>query len=82
MIIKDEQVQIREKIEYLKKAQEGVGFRRRLARTNLNKLDNSIFVSTDKLRVANWEYDHQSQVLNLLDEYNLLLLDKLNNGAE
>lgn len=82
MEIKDGQAQIREKRNDLKKAQDGVDFRKKIARKNLSKLDNSMFVSTDKLRVANYEYEHQSLVLGLLDEYDMLLLDKLNNGGD
>lgn len=82
MKIKDEQTQIREKIKSLKEAQEGVDFRKKLARKKINRLDNSVFVLASSLRVVNWEFDHQELVLNLLDEYNILLLDKLNNGGE
>ena len=77
MRIKDSNTQIREKIAELKRVQEDVDFRKSLASKKLRKLDNSFFVNTDKLRMANWEYDHQRLVLQLLDEYQLMLCDKL-----
>ena len=77
MKIKDENTQVREKINELKKAQEYVDFKKSLSKKKLQKLDNSFFVNTDKLRLANWEYDNEKLVLQLLDEYHLLLLDKL-----
>lgn len=67
MKIKDSNTQIREKIAELKRVQEDVDFRKSLASKKLRKLDNSFFVNTDKLRMANWEYEHQRLVLQLLD---------------
>lgn len=77
MKIKDSNTQIRDKIAELKKVQEDVDFRKSLASKKLRKLDNSFFVNTDKLRMADWEYEHQKLVLQLLDEYQLMLCDKL-----
>lgn len=77
MKIKDENTQVREKINELKKAQEYVDFKKSLSKKKLQKLDNSFFVNPDKLRLANWEYDNEKLVLQLLDEYQLILCDKI-----
>ena len=77
MKIKDGNTQIREKINELKKAQEYIDFKKSLSKKKLTKLDNSFFVNTDKLRTANWEYDNEKLVLQLLDEYQLMLCDKI-----
>ena len=77
MKIKDENTQVREKVNELKKAQEYIDFKKSLSKKKLHKLDNSFFVNTDKLRLANWEYDNEKLVLQLLDEYQLMLCDKI-----
>ena len=77
MKIKDENTQVREKVNELKKAQEYIDFKKSLSKKKLQKLDNSFFVNTDKLRLANWEYDNEKLVLQLLDEYQLMLCDKI-----
>lgn len=77
MKIKDEKTQIREKVNELKNAQEYIDFKKSLSKKKLSKLDNSFFVNTDKLRLANWEYDNEKLVLQLLDEYQLMLSDKI-----
>ena len=77
MKIKDENTQVREKVNELKKAQEYIDFKKSLSKKKLDKLNNSFFFNTYKLRLANYEYDNEKLALQLLDEYNLLLLDKI-----
>ena len=77
MKIKDENTQVREKVNELKKAQEYIDFKKSLSKKKLQKLDNSFFVNTDKLRLANWEYDNEKLVLQLLDDYQLMICDNI-----
>ena len=77
MKIKDEATQIREKINELKKAHGYIDFKKSLSKKKLDKLNNSFFVNTDKLRLANYEYDNEKLALQLLDEYQLMLCDKI-----
>jgi hypothetical protein len=77
MRIKDNNTQIREKINELKKAQEYIDLKKSYNKKKLDKLNNSFFVNTDKLRTANWEYDNEKLVLQLLDEYQLIICDKI-----
>lgn len=69
MKLKDDSQQIREKLDEITEAIKGVQFRYDLALKKLERSESGLFANNDKLRVRNWEFNHQKQTLNLLKEY-------------
>ena len=80
MKIKDQNTQIREKVDELTKIQKDIGFRLELARKKSYRLYNFTWCNLSSLRIAEAEYNYHKTVLKLIDEYQLQLLDRLDDA--
>lgn len=80
MKIKDQNTQIREKLNEITKIQKDIDFRLELARKKSNRLHNFAWCNMGSLRMAEAEYNYHKTVLKLIDEYQLELLDRLDDA--